>query len=84
MLEEERRAREAAEAKLEERDGQLEEEKKRVAVLTLERDSYKRQICDLRNTVEYHEAKMEEKVKPAKEPFLSRWGSGNKGRDKKS
>ena len=42
--------------------------------MAVERDAYRRQISDLRNTVEYQEAKMEEKApKAAKEPFLSRF-----------
>ena len=74
QLEEEQRAREEAEARSERLSAELDQERLRSANLTVERDAYRRQISDLRNTVEYQEAKMEEKApKAAKEPFLSRF-----------
>ena len=74
QLDDEQRAREEAEARAERLSSELDQEKIRTANLTVERDSYRRQISDLRNTVEYQEAKMEEKApKAAKEPFLSRF-----------
>ena len=74
QLEEEQRAREEAEARSERLSAELDQERLRSANLAVERDSYRRQISDLRNTVEYQEAKMEEKApKTAKEPFLSRF-----------
>ena len=74
QLEEEQRGREEAEARSERLSAELDQERLRSANLVVERDSYRRQISDLRNTVEYQEAKMEEKApKTAKEPFLSRF-----------
>merc|ERR1719474_552803 len=74
QLDDEQRAREEAEARTERLSSELDQEKIRTANLTVERDSYRRQISDLRNTVEYQEAKMEEKApKATKEPFLSRF-----------
>ena len=49
----------------------------------MERDSYKRQISDLKSTVEYQEAKMESKA-ATKEPFLSRFAERRSLRKKKS
>ena len=74
QLDEEQRAREEAEVRAERLNTELDQERLRTANLAVERDAYRRQISDLRNTVEYQEAKMEEKApKAAKEPFLSRF-----------
>ena len=74
QLEEEQRSREEAEVRADRLSSELDQERLRTANLAVERDAYRRQISDLRNTVEYQEAKMEEKApKAAKEPFLSRF-----------
>ena len=56
--------------------------RQQVASLVLERDTYKRQISDLKSTVEYQEAKMESKA-ATKEPFLSRFAERRSLRKKK-
>merc|ERR1719370_1322481 len=50
--------------KLEQREKELKASQQQVNTLSAERDSFKRQISDLKNTVEYQEAKMESKSAP--------------------
>ena len=50
---------EELEIKLSQRDKELKVASQQINNLIVERDAFKRQISDLKSTVEYHEAKME-------------------------
>ena len=78
----ERLGREQLELQLGWKENELGAARQQVASLVLERDTYKRQISDLKSTVEYQEAKMESKA-ATKEPFLSRFAERRSLRKKK-
>jgi len=68
--------------KLEQREKELKASQQQINVLSAERDNFKRQVSDLKNTVEYQEAKMESKAAP-KEPFLTRFAERRSLRKKR-
>merc|ERR1719270_3221467 len=72
QLTQERMEKEDLEIKLGQREKELKMASQQINNLIVERDTYKRQISDLKSTVEYQEAKMESKA-ATKEPFLSRF-----------
>merc|ERR1719229_1658071 len=82
QLAQERLGREQLELQLGQKEKELGVARQQVASLVLERDTYKRQISDLKSTVEYQEAKMESKA-ATKEPFLSRFAERRSLRKKK-
>ena len=82
QLAQERLGREQLELQLGLKEKELGAARQQVASLVLERDTYKRQISDLKSTVEYQEAKMESKA-ATKEPFLSRFAERRSLRKKK-
>ena len=83
QMEQERMEKEDLEVKLAQRDKELKLASQQINNLIMERDSFKRQISDLKSTVEYQEAKMESKA-ATKEPFLSRFAERRSLRKKKS
>ena len=83
QLTQERMEKEELEIKLGQRDKELKMASQQINNLIVERDTYKRQISDLKSTVEYQEAKMESKA-ATKEPFLSRFAERRSLRKKKS
>merc|ERR1712106_802365 len=64
------------------REKELKASQQQINNLSAERDNFKRQISDLKNTVEYQAAKMEAKAAP-KEPFLSRFAERRSLRKKR-
>ena len=82
QLTQERMEKEDMMIKLEQKDKELKMASQQISNLIVERDTYKRQISDLKSTVEYQEAKMESKA-ATKEPFLSRFAERRSLRKKK-
>jgi len=83
QLEQERMEKDDLEVKLAQREKELKLATQKINNLVVERDTFKRQISDLKSTVEYQEAKMESKA-ATKEPFLSRFAERRSLRKKKS
>ena len=83
QLTQERMEKEELEIKLGQREKELKIASQQINNLIVERDTYKRQISDLKSTVEYQEAKMESKA-ATKEPFLSRFAERRSLRKKKA
>ena len=83
QLEQERMEKDDLEVKLAQREKELKLATQQINNLVVERDTFKRQISDLKSTVEYQEAKMESKA-ATKEPFLSRFAERRSLRKKKS